>query len=685
MNIKKWTVRPLHKERAAQLAEAEGLPFFLSMMLSIRGFESHDAIQALLMEEGSLSDPFLMTDMEKAASRIQRAIADFEKIVVYGDYDADGVTATAMLYSYLQTCGADVLFYIPDREGEGYGMNLSAVRALREQGVRLIITVDNGISSVEETALANSLGMDVVITDHHRPQSVLPEAVAVVDPHREDCTSPYREFSGAGVAFKLMMALEGEDGLPLLLENYADIATIGTIGDVVPLTGENRTLVKYGLRALAQTDKPGLDALMEHAAVKGKPATAGMVAFTLVPRINAVGRLHAPEKAVRLLLCEDPEEADDLAQEVCEDNQSRRDIESEIYKAALVQLQETPERFFDRVLVLDGADWHPGVIGIVASRIVDRFGKPCVVLSRGETLAKGSGRSIEGFSLFDAISSCSDLFLKFGGHPMAAGVSMLPENIPAFRERINAYAAKMDMPAQTLLIDCKLRPEALSVELPKMLQYLEPFGMGNPSPLFGLYGMRLEEITPVGGGKHLRLSLRKNGKRVTCMRFGVTPEAFPYSIGDTVDLAVTIDAQVFRGEETLSVVAREIRPSATEENQLLSQWRIYEAFRRGETLSQTEKQQLLPNRELFAALYRFLKSSAGWSGDAFLLYRRSGVQGFAKFLVALDTFAERQLITLTTDTVVFEIRLLPVSEKKDLFASKVLRNLEQLTMDGGNA
>lgn len=665
-----------------RLAEEEELPFFLAMLLSIRGFDDHSQVQALLTEEGSFSDPFLMADMEKAAERIQQAIADFEKIAVYGDYDADGVTATAMLYSYLQACGADVLFYIPDREGEGYGMNQTAVRSLQEQGVRLIITVDNGISSIKETALANSLGMDVVITDHHRPQGALPEAVAVVDPHREDCGSAYREFSGAGVAFKLMMALEGQEGVGLLLENYADIAAIGTIGDVVPLTGENRTLVKYGLQNLMQPDRPGLDALMERASVKGKQVTAGTVAFTIVPRINAVGRLHAPEKAVRLLLSEDPEEADILAQQVCEDNQSRRDIESEIFEAATVQLQAHPERLFDRVLVLDGENWHPGVIGIVASRIVERFGKPCMILSRGETMAKGSGRSIEGFSLFDAILSCSDLLLKFGGHTMAAGVSMLAEKIPVFRERINAYASRAEMPAQTLSIDCKLRPDALSAEMPRMLRFLEPFGMGNPSPLFGLYGMRIEEITPVGGGKHLRLSLRRDGKRLQCMRFGVTPETFPYTIGDTVDLAVTMDVQVFRGEEMLSIVVRDLRPSGTDEDLLLSDWRVYEKFRRGESLSQKEKRTLLPDRELFAVLYRSLKASAGWDGDAFVLYRHSGVQGFAKFLVALDTLAERGLISLNTDTVVYRIQVLPVSEKKDLFASKVLLQLERLAMGG---
>ena len=249
LNIRKWAVRPLDKEQAAKLAEEENLPFFLAMMLTIRGFRRHEEIIALLSEEGDLSDPFLMADMEPAVRRIQQALDGFERIAVYGDYDADGVTATAMLYSYLHACGADVLYYIPDREGEGYGMNTEAVRALHERGVRLIVTVDNGIASLEETALAGRLGIDVVITDHHRPQGRLPEAVAVVDPHREDCHSAYRDFSGAGVAFKLMMALEGKEGLPFLLKNYADIAAIGTVGDVVPLTGENRTLVKYGLKA----------------------------------------------------------------------------------------------------------------------------------------------------------------------------------------------------------------------------------------------------------------------------------------------------------------------------------------------------------------------------------------------------------------------------------------------------
>ena len=489
MNIRNWEVRPLDKDRAAALAQAYNIPFFLAMLLNIRGVDRSEEIEAFLGAGAPLSDPFLLKDMDRAAERITRAIDAMEKIAVYGDYDADGVTSTAMVYSYLETRGADVMFYIPQREGEGYGMNIAAVEHLASLGVTLIITVDNGISSIREVERAKALGVDVVVTDHHRPQETLPAAVAVVDAYRKDDESPCKDFSGAGIAFKLLMALEeGAGDLDDLLETYGDLAAIGTIGDVVPLTGENRTLVNAGLRLLSESERPGVRALLTDSGFTGRQLTATNVAFTLVPRINATGRMGAPERAVRLLTSVDDGEAARLSAEICADNEERRRVEAAISEAAFADI-EARGLSEDRVIVVDGAGWHHGVIGIVASRITDRFGKPCIVISRGESEAKGSGRSVEGFSLFEAICACGDLLIKYGGHPMAAGVTLLGDRIDAFRAAINAYAAEKfpQMPAQTVTLDCKLNPAALSVAMVESLRRLEPFGNGNPQPVFGLY------------------------------------------------------------------------------------------------------------------------------------------------------------------------------------------------------
>ena len=587
MILRKWEVRPLDKERAAAFAQTYGVPFFLAMLMNIRGLDDAAHLREFLGEGEPLSDPFLLKDMDKAAARITRAVDNMEKIAVYGDYDADGVTSTAMLYSYLETRGADVIFYIPQREGEGYGMNIGAVEYLKEQGVSLIVTVDNGISSVQEVARANELGIDVVVTDHHRPQEILPDAVAVVDAYRPDDTSPYKHFSGVGIAFKLLMALEdGAGDVEDLLEAYSDLAAIGTIGDIVPLTGENRTLIRAGLERLSQSDRLGVQALLENAGIAGKALTSTNVAFTLVPRINATGRMGAPERAVRLLISGDEEEAEVLSVEICAENEDSRRVEAEIAEAAVANI-EAKGYMKDRVVVVVGENWHHGVIGIVASRVTERCGKPCMIISRGETEAKGSGRSIEGFSLFEAICACGDLLLKFGGHPMAAGITLKPENIEAFRKRINQYAAEHfpQMPTQTVTLDCKLNPAALSVSMAQSLTQLEPFGNGNPQPVFGLFNMELSNVTPVGGGGHLRLTLEKNGAVITAMRFNTKPEELPYHIGDKIDLAVQLEAREFRGQPSLTVIVRDMKFAAFNTEKNKPSLSSFEKTQRSEALS----------------------------------------------------------------------------------------------------
>lgn len=679
MILRKWEVRPLDKERAAAFAQTYGVPFFLAMLMNIRGLDDAAHLREFLGEGEPLSDPFLLKDMDKAAARITRAVDNMEKIAVYGDYDADGVTSTAMLYSYLETRGADVIFYIPQREGEGYGMNIGAVEYLKEQGVSLIVTVDNGISSVQEVARANELGIDVVVTDHHRPQEILPDAVAVVDAYRPDDTSPYKHFSGVGIAFKLLMALEdGAGDVEDLLEAYSDLAAIGTIGDIVPLTGENRTLIRAGLERLSQSDRPGVQALLENAGIAGKALTSTNVAFTLVPRINATGRMGAPERAVRLLISGYEEEAEVLSEEICADNEERRRVEAEIAEAAFADI-EAKGYMKDRVVVVDGENWHHGVIGIVASRVTERCGKPCMIISRGETEAKGSGRSIEGFSLFEATCACGDLLIKFGGHPMAAGITLKPENIEAFRKRINQYAAEHfpQMPTQTVTLDCKLNPAALSVSMAQSLTQLEPFGNGNPQPVFGLFNMELSNVTPVGGGGHLRLTLEKNGAVITAMRFNTKPEELPYHIGDKIDLAVQLEAREFRGQPSLTVIVRDMKFAAFNTEKNIASLASFEKWQRGEVLSAEDKNRLYPDRACLAAIYRALRTVNGKETDQVRFVSQFGKDmTLGLFKTALLVFEERGLVHSEIADDTFTATLIETSGKTDITRSPVLLALQ---------
>lgn len=689
MSVKKWRVLPYDRAAAKKLAGEVGIPALVAVLLQTRGISSPQAAEELLSGSGSSCDPFLLPDMKKAAARISAALDGFEKTAVYGDYDADGVTATAMVYSYLEANGGNVMYYIPNRETEGYGLNRQAVESLSEQGVKLIVTVDNGISAAEEIDYANSLGIDTVVTDHHRPRSGLPKAAAVVDAWREDNQCPFRDYSGAGVAFKLLEALEGpEAGEGALLDNYADLAAIGTIGDVVPLTGENRMLVKAGLTSMSRTDRVGLRALLEVAGMDRREMTSSGVAFSVVPRINATGRMGSADVAVRLLTTESPEEAGGLAAEVGEANGIRRRTEEKVLQEVWKKFDDDPSLLLDRVIVVAGEGWHHGVIGIAAAHITERYGKPSVVLSYSGEEAKGSGRSVEGFSLFDAVCSCAPLLTRYGGHPMAAGMALPTANLKALREGLNRYAASLPgpMPVPSRRIDLILKPEKLSTAIPQTLRILEPFGTGNPDPLFGLFGVTIAAVAPVGGGKHLRLTVRKGDASVTCMKFGTTLEELTYRPGDTVDLAVELQSRPYGGRDTLSVIVRDIRFAGDDGSGLIRGRIQYEKFRRGEPLAPDEAADLAPSRGDFASVYRELRSGGGYRGTAEDLFRRlpAGGPGFGKLLTVLAVFEDRGLIRcgrLSGGT--YSVRLLPAEGKVRLEDSPLFLSLRSMMKAGG--
>lgn len=648
--MKVWSVAKVNKERAIAMASKLEIPPLLAMMLDIRGITKEEDVINFLQENKDFSDPFLMKDMDKAVERITTAVENGEKICVYGDYDADGVTSTSLLYSYLRdSLGADVMFYIPTRTGEGYGMNKGAVDKIHSLGVTLIITVDNGISAREEIDYANSLGIDTVITDHHMPSGAIPKAVAVVNAHQQDDKSPFKDFSGVGVAFKLVMAIEGEYAdVDSLLENFSDIATLGTIGDIVPLVGENRTLVKNGLRHIQNSDRIGINAMKQESGIAEKEINSSNVAFTLVPRINAGGRLGSSEKSVNLLLTEDEDEAVTIADKLGMDNRERQSIEKEILASIDEEVRRTPNIVNDKILVFAGKGWHQGVVGIAASRIKDIYDKPTIIIGIDDDgVARGSGRSVEGFSLCDAVFACSEHLTHYGGHPMAVGISLEKEKINDFRKAINAYCKDIKMPYNILHIDCKLNPNQLDLSILDCLSYIEPCGASNPSPIFGLYNMTVIATKEMGNGKHMRITLSRGQGQVPvyAVYFNHNFQSCSYRNGDIVDVAVSLDRNIYNGQENLSVIIKDIKYSQSNNEELIDSERIFDKFAKRYKLTKNEVMSILPTRNDFAYVYRFLKQNKGFIYGEYALVNALNYKiSMGKLIVILYSMKELGLI-----------------------------------------
>lgn len=648
--MKVWSVAKVNKERAIAMASKLEIPPLLAMMLDIRGITKEEDVINFLQENKDFSDPFLMKDMDKAVERITTAVENGEKICVYGDYDADGVTSTSLLYSYLRdSLGADVMFYIPTRIGEGYGMNKSAVDKIHSLGVTLIITVDNGISAREEIDYGNSLGIDTVITDHHMPSGAIPKAVAVVNAHQKDDKSPFKDFSGVGVAFKLVMAIEGEYAdVDSLLENFSDIATLGTIGDIVPLVGENRTLVKNGLRHIQNSDRIGINAMKQESGIAEKEINSSNVAFTLVPRINAGGRLGSSEKSVNLLLTEDEDEAVTIADKLGMDNRERQSIEKEILASIDEEVRRTPNIVNDKILVFAGKGWHQGVVGIAASRIKDIYDKPTIIIGIDDDgVARGSGRSVEGFSLCDAVFACSEHLTHYGGHPMAVGISLEKEKINDFRKAINAYCKDIKMPYNILHIDCKLNPNQLDLSILDCLSYIEPCGASNPSPIFGLYNMTVIATKEIGNGNHMRITLSRGQGQVPvyAVYFNHNFQSCSYRNGDIVDVAVSLDRNIYNGQENLSVIIKDIKYSQSNNEELIDSERIFDKFAKRYKLTKNEVMSILPTRNDFAYVYRFLKQNKGFIYGEYALVNALNYKiSMGKLIVILYSMKELGLI-----------------------------------------
>ncbi len=680
--MKVWSVAQLNKERALRLSEQFDIPMICAALLDVRGINTPEAVEKFLSNEVSFDNSFEIKDMDKAVSRILSAVENGDKICIYGDYDADGVTATALLMQYLETVGADVSFYIPSRADEGYGLNVEAVKTLAENGVELLITVDNGISAYNEVELCNSLGIDVVITDHHTVPEVIPNAVAVVNPHRPDCQSKFKELSGVGVVFKLIIALEGDYAdIDMLVEEYADIAAIGTIGDIVSLTDENRVIAKHGIRKINDSDRAGVIALLKASGCYEKELTSTDLSFSIVPRINAGGRLGLSSKSVELLLTDNEEYALDIASNLSEDNAERQKIEQDILKEIDLKIRENPDLVRHPIIVIDGENWHQGVIGIIAAKIKGLFGKACIIISKEGEIARASGRSIEGFALNEAIFACSEYLEHFGGHAMAVGFSLKCENIEVFKNALYDYYDALDkLFLPTVNIDCKLNPALLNLELVEALSILEPFGAGNPSPLFGLFNMQITDVKELSNGRHQRLTVTRGGAVHTVMCFGMPSDMFPYTKGDTVDLAVSLDKNLYKNNTYLSIIARDIRYSGFETESHLKSLRLYDRFVLGRPLPQKYSQyfpMLAPQRDDFATVYRYLKSVGSIEISLQTLSYRLGSMLCGKLRACLDAMAELSLITLFEGPKSFIITVLDVTQKVDIESAPIIKKLRE--------
>ncbi len=728
---KRWRLRYTQgggtgEETVASLAASLGVLPLTAKLLCNRGYTTPESATAFIRNETTLlHDPFLLQDMDLAVARIEQALACGERIVIYGDYDVDGVTAVSTLYLYLKERGADVRYYIPSRSGEGYGLSNGAIDRLVGEGVNLIVTVDTGITAIDEVIYARNLGIDMVITDHHECRPELPGAIAVVNPRRPDSPYPFDELAGVGVVFKLLCALElnraracGEadiDAIRRICYAYADLTAIGTIADVMPLRDENRLIVSLGLRRCADGDRVGLAALLDaasagnsdsrpvaasHPTVKRKKITSGFIGFSIAPRINAAGRIANASRAVELFLTEDAEEARILAQELCDINRQRQLEENKIAEEAYAMIEREHDFSRDPVIVLAHDNWHQGIIGIVASRVTEKYGLSSILISFDGTQGlfespddpgKGSGRSVKGLNLVRALTACDDLLVKFGGHELAAGLTVSRGKLDEFRARINAYArAHIEEEAMVVTLDaeCEVRTDELTLEQASELYLLEPYGISNPVPAFVLRDAELVRVTAIGGGKHTRLSVRRDGITLIAVCFGTATASFPFAEGDRVDLLFNLDVNEYQNVKNVQLIVRDIRQSEARAEELVRAARRYEEIRAGGAY--TVDEDVYPDRDDFAQVYTVIRRECRMGRDKFSLHAlgalvdRSGPRSVnpvkLKFIVRI--LQEMQVLGVEeTSPDHYRFNITFNSTKINLEKSSILRRLKTQCAD----
>ena len=565
MNLQWEFLEDLSKGDATELSNNLKIPPIITQILLRRGVNTTEEARRFFRASiDELYDPFLMADMAKACERLRKALLSDEKILIYGDYDVDGITSVSFLYLLLKELGANVTYYIPDRQIEGYGLSEAGIEEARKNNVNLIVTTDCGITGHNEIILANSLNIDVIVSDHHEPSDNMPPAVAVIDPKRTDCQYPFKQLAGVGVAYKLAQGLLLRMNIDVsILEKYIELVAIGTAADIVPLVDENRIFVKNGLRRLNDSDNIGLTALIQAAGLTGKEIGTGQIVFIIAPRINAVGRMGNAERAVRLLTTEDSLEAKQIATVLEQENRNRKNVDEETF----IQAQQLAEKQYELTkthsIVLSQEGWHTGVIGIVASRVVEKYYRPTILLSIEDGIGKGSARSVQGFDLYESLRECEDLLVAYGGHKYAAGLTIKEENIPEFRIRFEEIAQKKlteDLLTPKLLIDAELHLGDVDSQFLKFLKLFAPFGPHNMRPVFVSKNIEVIGTPSIVGKNHLRFKIRQNGAVFDVIGFNMGDYYYRVNTGDThLDLAYVIDENEYMGRKTIQLRAKDLR------------------------------------------------------------------------------------------------------------------------------
>lgn len=656
----------------------EGFSPLVSAVLQARGTGSQ--VLSVNPDMNLLGSPEQLMDIGKGTARVSRAIESGERTAIYGDYDVDGITATCLMASYLISRGLEPEIYIPERLEEGYGLSKESLDYLHSQDVTLIITVDCGIAAAGETEYARKLGIDIVITDHHECQEKLPEAVAVIDPKRDGSLYPYKDLSGVGVAFKFVCALEGEGCEQTLLEEYGDLVALGTVADMMPLTGENHLMVKTGLRLMNMCPRPGISALLKDAGIKEGELTAQDISFALAPRLNAAGRMGSAVLAFELLGQDDRDRAGFLAFQLGSLNKLRQSTENRIMSEAIKMLDDAG--YEDGPIILVSENWHRGVVGIVAAKLMRMYRVPVALISAQSGIGKGSGRSVPGFNIFKALCHCSDCLMDFGGHELAVGFTVSGDKTEDLKAQLFKYYSENppNKEANSLLIDFSLNnPELISMNNIQSLDVLEPFGMGNPCPVLCIENAVLDKTIPLSGGKHLKLIINKWGSEFECVFFSATSDQLGVKDGDLLDIAFTPQINTFHGRTNVQLLVSDVRPAqsaiSAEKSNVGASIKL--------AVSPPPPMSSCPDRDDFARLYRYLtgKSDRQISGKRTRVLSELesgiGLGNAAKCYIVLKVMDELGLLSLTEDGENISAFLYPNPKKVDLGSSEILRSLRQ--------
>ncbi len=695
----KWILKGFDEYAAREISEKIGIKYPTAALLAARGYSDVESASHFLKKDCAvLYDPFLLKDMDKGVLRILSAVDNGEKITVYGDYDVDGITSVCNLYKYLKSIGGDVDYYIPNRGNEGYGLNTDAVMKLIENGTKLIITVDTGITAVNEVNFASQYGVDTVVTDHHECAEVLPSAVAVIDPKRRDSEYPSKELAGVGVVFKIICACEqylttgktytdSEDqelnisAIIDVCKNYADLTAIGTIADVMPLCDENRLIVSYGLDRLSCAKNIGLNALMKASGTESgmKNISSSVVSFTIAPRINAAGRMGSADIAVKLLLTEDKSEADEIAGLLCDANVQRQNEELHIMQEAeqIIKTEELDKT--EKILILHHEAWHHGVIGIVASKLTEKYNLPCILISfedGASGIGKGSGRSIEGFNLHTALSECSDCLEKFGGHALAAGLSCSKEKLSDFKRKLEEYARLHitdEDAVKKIDIDFEFTDDDATLELAEELSCLEPYGAANPSPLFMMRDCTVTGVHSTATNKHSRIVLERYGEPYRCVFFGKAPEELGFSAGDSVDIVFNLGVNEFKNTRSRQMIIRDVDLSRSMCEDITSEFMLAEDIA-GRRIYPENKH--IPNKADCASVFRYLKDQSNGKIDRVFINSASSKLGmeYVKFLLIIRIFSDMGFINSAYKSAVeLTFEIIPKQEKTPLESNELFK------------